>query len=96
MGRARRAAALFVSSGEPWHSERIGLAELRQLWPRLKIRGREAGVGWRLWGTSKGGEQGDKGESEARRVKEFQASESILFRFPPKSHSCQGSDRCCD
>lgn len=47
-------------------------------------------------GGSQGREQKDKGESRARRVKEFQASEYILFRFPPKSHSCQGSDRCCD
>lgn len=47
-------------------------------------------------GDRQGRGAGDKGESQARRGKEFQASESILLRFPPKSHSCQGSDRCCD
>jgi len=34
-------------------------------------------VEWREWVTG---------------VKKLQASQSILFPFPPKSHSCQGSD----
>lgn len=77
MGRARWAAALLVSTGEPrlWdHRSGSVLATAARLEPGALV-GRQG----------RGG--GDQGEGEARRVKEeFQASESILFRFPP-SHT---------
>lgn len=93
------AEALFVNSGELRHSGTHSPAKARSpLWPRLGMTWQG---GW-CWveagrGDRQGRGAGDKGEGEARRVEELSlAPESILRRFPPKSHSCQGSDRCCD
>lgn len=65
----------------------MGLAESWLLRAGGSLGGRKADAGWGPWWEGKGGEEGDEGEGEARRVKEeFQASESILVRFPP-SHT---------